>query len=163
PARARQVAAHNALDRHHLGLADQHGAAAQFLRPVGEGRPQGGDVGAEQVVADAEEVEPEQRQGGQDAALIGDRGGQDPVEGGEGGGGGAVGDVAGGGGEAGDRARERGGHGGPPCRQCKTGGKKKRAGTDGPGSPKLHQPLGGGFRLGSIGGGAGAPVGRPPV
>src|SRR5215211_1594536 len=80
PARARDVAAHDALDRHHLQPLDQHRAPAEILGHVGHG---------DQVVrADlAGALEPEGSEPGEHLALVRDRRrvddvvGRDPVRG----------------------------------------------------------------------------------
>jgi hypothetical protein len=68
-----------------LGSADEHGAAFQLLL---EGLEWGGevlDVGGDEVVGDEvlEEVEPEEGELGEDAALIGNAGAEDMIEGGD--------------------------------------------------------------------------------
>ncbi len=66
PARARDVAAHDALDRHHLEPLDQHRATGELLRDLG--------VGDEVVGADvAQPAEPEGGQAREDLALVRDR------------------------------------------------------------------------------------------
>ena len=76
PARAGDVAAHDALHRHHLEPLDEHRAAAVLLGHVG--------VGDEVVRADvAGAVEPERGQAGEHLALVRDRRRVDHVVGGD--------------------------------------------------------------------------------
>ncbi len=82
PARAGEIAACDALDGEHLGAHDHHGAAAQFVRMFLNGLRIAVHVGRDKMVGDdvLEEIEPEQRQLGQNPALVRDAGGQHIVE-----------------------------------------------------------------------------------
>src|SRR5262249_1101870 len=81
PAGADEIAADDTLDRHDRGLANEHAAAVEGVLLGGEGGGHRGDVDAEEVVRDAQVIEPEPRQAGEDAALVGDAGRQHPVAG----------------------------------------------------------------------------------
>ena len=85
PGRAREVAADDALDREHLGLAAQHDPAGQVGIGLGDAGGEVGDVGGDEVAAGhvAERLEPEGRDRGEHAALVEDRLVEHDVEGGE--------------------------------------------------------------------------------
>ena len=85
PRRARQVAAHDALDLEHLGLAAQHDPPGEVGVGLGDAGGQVGDVGGHEVAAGdvAEDLEPERRDRGEHAALVEDRLVEHDVERGE--------------------------------------------------------------------------------
>src|SRR5262249_29467705 len=79
PAAAGQIAANDALDRHDLGLAAEHRAAVERGSQV---RRDNIGRGGDQMMRDTarERLEPEERQGCQDAALVGNAAGHNDVE-----------------------------------------------------------------------------------
>ncbi len=83
PARARNVAAHNAFNGQWLRLAHDHGTACEFVRKVVEGRRKIGR--AEDVVWNnvPQQIKPEERELREDAAFVRDRSGKNYVESGE--------------------------------------------------------------------------------
>ncbi len=81
PARAGQVAADDALDRHDLGLAHEHAAPGQLGAVHARRQVHVVDVGGEQMVGRPQVIEPEGAQRREHAALVGDAGRQHPVEG----------------------------------------------------------------------------------
>ncbi len=85
PAGAGEVGAGDALDREHLSALDDHHAAGEIGFVRGEFGGEVSDAGGDEVVGDevAEMVKPEERELGEDAALVGDAGGEDVVEGGD--------------------------------------------------------------------------------
>ena len=76
-----EIAAHHAFDGHHLRLADQHRAARQCVSLRREGGPHVRKIAAQEMIRDAEIIEPEERQGRQHAALVRNGGRQHPVKG----------------------------------------------------------------------------------
>src|SRR6266852_5312880 len=83
PTRAGDVTAYDAFNRQRLRLSHDHGAACEFVLELVEGRRE--IRGAEDVVGNdvLQEIEPEERELSQNAALVGDWRGKDDVEGGE--------------------------------------------------------------------------------
>ena len=76
PARTRQIATHHALHREHLSADHHHGAAAELSgMPLHRSRVTG-DIGGDYVVGNniLQEIEPEQRDLGEDFPLVGNSG-----------------------------------------------------------------------------------------
>lgn len=80
PARPGEVAADDALDRHHVRPADHHAASIEGVDVGSVGKRQLAQIHAEQVMRDLELVEPEFADFGEDASLVGDRNRQHVVE-----------------------------------------------------------------------------------
>ena len=82
PAGADEVAARDALGGGHLELLDDHRAAVEVRAVPAEDFGVLRHVGGDEVVGDVfEEVEPEEAELGEHAALVGDAVGHDAVEG----------------------------------------------------------------------------------
>src|SRR6266849_5350562 len=83
PARAGDVTSHDAFNRQRLRLSHDHGAACELVPELVEGRRK--IRGAEDMVGDdvLQEIEPEERELSQNAALVGNGRGKDDVEGGK--------------------------------------------------------------------------------
>ena len=71
PARAGQIAAHHALDRHDLGLPHQHRPALERLAIDARRQIEFVDVAREQVIRHVEPLEPEPAELREHAALVG--------------------------------------------------------------------------------------------
>ncbi len=83
PAGAGEVAARDAFEVDHFGAPHQHGASLELIAKRVELGGVIADVGGDEVIGDdgLEQVEPENRERGEHAALVGNGCGEDVVEG----------------------------------------------------------------------------------
>ena len=80
PAGAGEIAASDTFDRQRMGLTDDHGTASEIVGKFVVRRREFG--GGENMIGDdvVKEIEPEERELGENAALVGNRRGHDDVE-----------------------------------------------------------------------------------
>ena len=85
PAGAGEIAADDTLDGKHAGSPDDHASAGELGKIRVKGSGKAGGVGGEDVVGGevTEQVEPEERELGEDPALVGDAAAEDVIEGGD--------------------------------------------------------------------------------